>query len=155
MSDLIELERGRRPWRPLAGAEPILVLHRYNHPLMGVIREPSGGLHFFECVVGAASPLSLWWYCPITSAEYEQLEDIEAPKIREIISTFLTTRRCVVALSVEDEGLVTAVPVEDFGGVEADIEELFRRFKDYTDHLNRATDSEGELRDQMKYLTRV
>ncbi len=145
MSDVIEIERGHLPWRPTSSSELVSVLHRYNHPLMGVIRQPSG-THFFECATGCDdSPVSVWSYCHITEHELGVLETLDVAGLQAFVFELLRSRACVIALAVKDEGIAVTELVEDFSSISQSIRELFSRFALYRERVSVADFDESAV----------
>lgn len=126
-------------------------LNRYDAPLVGII-EQDGALHFFECGVGAGAPLSVWWYCTITEGEAAALEAVDVEGLSNLVGELLRSRRCALALAVEDEGIMAVTHVEDFRAAGDGIAELLGRFDAYRKKLDRAGASEAGLLAQAQAL---
>lgn len=144
MSDLIELERGRLPWRPTPNSKMIEVLHRYDHPLMGVL-EVNGTAYLFECIVGVESPLSGWWYVMLAPSDLEDLDKLAGDDLRTWITELARTRRHVIALAVEGEGIAVTEIVEDSERYEEHIDHLFARLDTHRERIVAAQPDEDRL----------
>ena len=74
MSGQVAIEQGRHPWLPSRDAEEVLVLHRYDMPLIGVIRQ-DGDLYLYRCIEGQTEASHLWAYSALGEDELVTLSE--------------------------------------------------------------------------------
>lgn len=138
MSDLISLERGMLPWKPSESSEIELVLHRYDKPLMGVLRQ-QGTAYFFECVYGEAEPASAWVYFHLSDDEVSELDQLEVHLLSKWTSRRLVTRPSMMCIAVDGEGIAVTQLVENQSQLDSAIQLLVERFMEYQRHVSDAT----------------
>lgn len=102
MADRIELKKGDLPWQP-DGAENVVVLHRYDMPLAGII-EQHGSPYFFWCIKGEVTRGTLWGYVAIGDDERHEIEG--EPRDQVLRRIFSNRRSFIVAFSIEGRGIV-------------------------------------------------
>ena len=69
---VIRLKPGARPWRPAEDVEEVKVLHFYDIPLIGLVRQ-DGQAYLYECTLGHEIDTNVWAYVPVTEDEVERL----------------------------------------------------------------------------------
>src|SRR5213082_1603151 len=106
MAEHIGIEQGRPPWQPAKDAELVEVFHRYDMPLVGVVRHGSS-LHLFRCIDGHTDSSQLWAYTPLSSEELDRLRagdgDLDA-----LVAEISAWRPTVVALASDDRGVTVS-----------------------------------------------
>lgn len=112
MSDQIAIEQGRHPWSPARDADLVEVLHFYDIPLIGVIRE-GGSFHLFRCIEGQVDPSSLWAYTRLSETEFETVRSASPADLDDAIDSVSQGRPAVVALADEDRGVLVSALVPD------------------------------------------
>jgi len=111
MADVITVDRGARPWRPSADAEVVREYHYFDVPLAGVVCQHNV-LYLFYCLSDSVDPVSYWSYSRISQAEMDQLDAIESDQEFETALTTRNTEPVVIALAVEDVGVLRSEVVE-------------------------------------------
>lgn len=114
MSEQIAIEQGREPWSPSADAELVQMLHFYDLPLIGVIRQ-GDALHLFRCIEGHVDVNNLWAYTALTADDLATLAAAEPAVLDDEIDRIVDRRPVVVALSREGDGILASALVRNPG----------------------------------------
>lgn len=112
MGEHIAIEQGRQPWLPSSDAELVETLHRYDMPLIGVLRQ-GGSLHLFRCIEGHVESSNLWAYTPLTEDELNALRNTDSDALDDLIQATAHRRSIVVALANEQRGVIVSALVPD------------------------------------------
>jgi regulator of extracellular matrix RemA (YlzA/DUF370 family) len=111
MSDLMQITFGSRPWLPGPGVKPVAVFHKYDVPLIGIVKQHNVP-HLFRCLIGEIEPVSFWGYSTLTEAEAKQLTKASGAEFERLIDAAFVDRTVMVALADEETGVLMAVQVE-------------------------------------------
>lgn len=112
MSDRIEIAEGAAPWQPTEDSELVLELHRYDMPLLGVLRQ-HGTFYLFECLWGAVGPASVWAYQRIEDRDVDRLSTTdELNRSRALVDELLGADEVSVAFATESEGVTVTARVQ-------------------------------------------
>jgi hypothetical protein len=105
MADLLETRWGARPWAPTGDPDAIeTVLHRYDIPLLGIVRS-QGAKHLFRCLVGEVEDVNFWTYSWISDSEAKRLKAEDDPdRLEEMCEEILMSRPAVMALAARGFG---------------------------------------------------
>lgn len=143
-SELIEVQIGKLPWEPSDDAEPVATYHRYDMPLIGVVRQK--GIEFlFRCIAGHASTTSFWTYSRLTP---EQRAAIEAAEGREAADSAVQAAALfpvLLAVSVEGSGLVASTRVAAAADVPDASQRLLAAFDGWRQSLDLPSDIAVEI----------
>lgn len=113
MGDHLRIEQGSLPWRPGPGADLVEVLHRYTHPLIGVI-EQSGHQFLFWCVVGETFDASIWIYARLEAGDLERLQRTKtAQTLADTLRKVSAGRGRDAVFASEDSGIMLATSLDD------------------------------------------
>lgn len=130
MSDWIELELAQPPDRAAGDSQLERVYHRYDRPLIGVIRQ-GGDQYLFTCLEGHVDPWHLWEYTLLESDDVDELDRVDqANDFYEMLDALRQDRPAAIAVAREGEGIVDfgfASGPEQVGGV---IQSLVDRHRD-------------------------
>jgi hypothetical protein len=145
MSDLIHAERGLPPWQPSPDAEVVAVYHRYNVPLIGLLRQ-QGVLHLFWCLLGAEEEHQLWVYAPITETEEAHLAKSSEEELEALIGSLFESRDVRIAFAEESAGVafvteMSGVPAEQL--TTAALERLDQVLSETQEHVHTIQESVG------------
>jgi hypothetical protein len=116
MTSQIAIEQGRPPWLPAADAEPVLTLHTYDMPLVGVIRQ-HGQLYLFRCIDGHVDKANLWTYTVLSPEEFAELEQVTTDSLDDTVDSAAADRPAVLALADDNRGITLSTLIdhpEDF-----------------------------------------
>ena len=112
MADEIFVQRRTLPWQPAENnTETIAEYHRYDVPLVGVVRQ-SGVDYLFRCLVGQAERISFWVYTILHEGEREALDAADYDDLPSLISEF-GSHPGVLAVAAEGFGIVDSRSVSD------------------------------------------
>lgn len=127
MSDVIELERARAPWAPSESADEVVVLDRYDMPLVGLLRQ-HGAIFVYACAAGEELATNVWAYAHVAEDEAQLLVDESgSPDFDELLSGAFHNRHVVVALA--DQGRLSG-NWEVLESKQDSLLSLFRRYVD-------------------------
>jgi hypothetical protein len=107
MNRQVAIEQGRQPWLPSRDAEEVLVLHRYDMPLIGVIRQ-DGDLYLYRCIEGLTEASHLWAYTALREDELESLGGASPEGLDQAVEAAAADRPLVVALAHDDTGITAS-----------------------------------------------
>ena len=110
MSRQVAIEQGRHPWLPSRHAEEVLVLHRYDMPLIGVIRQDDD-LYLYRCIEGHTDSSHLWAYSALREDELEALSEASPEGLDQAVETAAAGRPVVLALAHDDTGITASALV--------------------------------------------
>ena len=110
MSGQVAIEQGRQPWLPSRDAEEVLVLHRYDMPLIGVIRQ-DGDLYLYRCIEGQTEASHLWAYSALGQDELVALSEASPEGLDQAVEAAAAARPVVVALAHDDTGITASALV--------------------------------------------
>lgn len=110
MSRQVAIEQGRQPWLPSRDAEEVLVLHRYDMPLIGVVRQ-DGDLYLYRCIEGHTDASHLWAYTALQEDELEALSKASPEGLDDAIEAAAAGRPAVVALAHDGTGITASALV--------------------------------------------
>lgn len=82
-------------------------LHRYDMPLIGVVRQ-ANDLHLFHCIEGQVDSTQVWTYTRITPQELETLRVAEPGNLDTVLDGLVVGRPTVVALADNERGLTVS-----------------------------------------------
>lgn len=111
MTDQIALRIGADPWRPASTATPVVVLDRYDIPLLGVVSQ-HGSNFLFNFLEGQPQEVNIWVYANIADQELEALRRATPEEIDDIVDRVFGTRDTTVALATEGRGLVLSAIIK-------------------------------------------
>jgi hypothetical protein len=113
MGDIISIQRGAAPWAPSADAEVVAEYRYYDVPVEGIVRQH--GVEFlFACLTGGIDPVSFWIYARVTPEERARLESAADPSSYvELMRGHGFHAPYVLALAVEDVGILASAVVDD------------------------------------------
>jgi methionyl-tRNA formyltransferase len=111
MGDHLEVLRGRKPWQPTAETRIVATYNYYDHPTAGVL-ESHGVKHVFTCVEGVADVAGVWTYTHATDAEIQELESLPSDQLHAALMQFMAHHPTVVAIALEDHGIVASTQQE-------------------------------------------
>lgn len=138
MADLIEVPIGSEPWEPNA-SRLVTVYHHYNIPLIGVV-EQGGTEYLFQCLAESAD-VSFWSYSCLETRERQQLDESSDDDEFEDYLPSHAHRPGVLALVVENHGVVGAESYDDWNDITGVIDRLDQRFKQWASGVNQGLDS--------------
>ena len=110
MSGQVAIEQGRQPWLPSRDAEEVLVLHRYDMPLIGVIRQ-DGDHYLYRCIEGQTDASHLWAYSALREDELEALSEASPEALDQAVDAAASDRPVVVALAHDGTGITASAIV--------------------------------------------
>jgi hypothetical protein len=110
MSGQVAIEQGRQPWLPSRDAEEVLVLHRYDMPLIGVIRQ-DGDLYLYRCIEGQTDVSHLWAYSSLGEDELVALSKASPEDLDQAVEAVASHRPVVVALAHDGTGITASALV--------------------------------------------
>jgi hypothetical protein len=110
MSGYVAIEQGRQPWLPSRDAEEVVVLHRYDMPLIGVIRQ-DGELYLYRCIEGHTEASHLWAYTALREDELEALGEATPEGFDQAVEAAAASRPVVVAIAHDDTGITASALV--------------------------------------------
>jgi hypothetical protein len=111
MTDQIALRMGATPWRPASTATPVVVLDRYDIPLLGVVSQ-HGSNFLFNFLEGQPQEVNIWVYANLADQELEALQRATPEEIDDIVDQIFGTRETTVALATEGDGLLLSAVIK-------------------------------------------
>lgn len=113
MSDQIALRMGAVPWRPASTAESVIVLDRYDIPLLGVVHQ-HGSNFLFNFLDGQPQEVNMWGYANIADQELETLRGAAPEEIDDLVDQIFGTRDITVAIATEETGLLLSAIIRPY-----------------------------------------
>lgn len=145
MSDVIRVANGAAPWQPTATSQIVETFSFYDQPLQGIL-EQDGLLYLFDCLYGHVEGLSLWLYTMVLKSEVDSLLALEnIGDFDEFRGQLHKNERGVLALAIEDYGIIVSGIVEDTRELPTMAGELAHQYLDTVERLRRHSTEAEEL----------
>ena len=108
MGDHLRIAQGSPPWKPAPDASLDATLHRFTHPLIGVIGQ-SGHQFAFWCAVGQNFDTNVWIYALLEEGDAALLQEATTrEQLVERLRSITQGRGSEVALAGENGILLVA-----------------------------------------------
>lgn len=138
MADLLDVQPGALPWQPAADAELVEVYHRYDVPLIGLVRR-HGTTYLFSCVFGVGRRTSIWAYAHLTESEVELIDEVDEAGFERLVQLLLTGRGLVVAIANENTGIGAVYKLsahDNYGDVLDSLRSILEEFAQQLEQLH-------------------
>lgn len=131
----VAIELGRHPWLLSEGTEFVETLHRFDLPLIGVIRH-GNALHLFRCIKGEVDSAQAWAYTPITQEGLETVRAAGPGDLDDVLDRVGQGKPTVFALADEERGLTVSALLGDLSGYPSPLYAARAALRDALDEID-------------------